>query len=589
MYSYSVSVSPLMWFMNQTEDCRLFQHKTTQQILAALFKESGVTQVSFRLYAQQATREYTVQMNESDFAFADRLMQEEGWFWFFEHQASAHVLVITDGNVSFSAIAEPLVTLDAGSSDFSTLVQWSPVSATSVGQTALKDYDPTAPSATLQALQNTVDPVAGAAQRDVFRWPAHTLDQTQVDQRTRRMIEAAEASVSLIEGRGRHYGFVPGGKFTLAVDPQSQAKNQEHVIHTVVHQGREDSTASGGSGTAYANYFRCFPSGQTWRDVLTRRRPPMYGMYSATVIGPEGDEIYCDELGRVKLRFPWDRKQDSTATGSIWVRVVQPWAGNGWGMQFLPRVGSEVAVAFMDGDPDRPVVVGGLYNGHDKPPFTLPAQKTRSGLRTRSTLKGGTADYSEFSIDDAKGHEQVLLHAQKNHTVEVEASQSISVGGVRSVSVGAAEHVSIAKGNKKATDDGTITFSTDVMEGDAALVVHHGRYNVVTKKEISLQCTEGDIELLAQAKNVNIGAPAGILAEKSPTITRNGGTITDEGDTSIELKVGQNSIKITKDGIVISGLKVTVHGTTLAEVTGPIAQVVSTGQTVIKGPMVMIN
>jgi type VI secretion system secreted protein VgrG len=251
-------------------------------------------------------------------------------------------------------------------------------------------------------------------------------------------------------------------------------------------------------------------------------------------------------------------------------------------MQFLPRVGTEVAVAFMDGDPDRPVVVGGLYNGNAKPPFALPAQKTRLGLRTRSSLAGGSADYSEFSIDDAKGQEQILLHAQKDHAVEVENCQSISVGAVRTLTVGTEEHVTIAKGNTQATNSGTVTFSTDVMEGDATLAAHNGQYTVTAKKPVAIESLSDNITLTADQKDVQISAPNGKIAEKSPTLTRDGTTITDTADTSIELKVGSNSIKITKDGIEISAAKITITGSTSAELT-------SSGQTVIKGSMVMIN
>lgn len=557
-YTYNIEIVPKLWFLSQTQDCRVFQDQTTEQILQTLFDEFDIFPVQFKIFGDKPKRDYTVQWNESDYDFMARLLQEEGWFYYFVHADTSDTLIVTDSNTAFQRLDQPEMQFSGTPLDYSYLSDWRPAGATTLGETSLKDYDPVSPKKKLEAKQNTTQKTPGANLRKFFRWPALTFDPEQVDRRTRIQIEAAEAVVSLGDGSGWHNGFVPGAKFTLTSESSAQANNQEYVIRSVVHRGSEDVRRSSPVGTTnaaavYHNTFSAFPTKQTWRELLTIPRPPMHGIYSATVIGPEGDEIYTDDYGRVRVHFPWDRSKDSNpGSWSVWLRVIQPWVGKNWGWQFIPRVGTEVAVAFINGDIDRPVVVGGLYNGDYMPPFTLPDQKTKSGIRTRSTLQGGTADYNEFSFEDKKGQELVLLHAQKDHKVEVEHDETITIDGSRQKKVGGSESDNI--GGKWTVEVGkTITITTDT-------------------------------------DSIHLKAPAG--------------SITLEAATSIELTVGGSSIKMDPASITLKStmIKVTADAQlelksamikaaadAMLDLKGAMTQVNGDGMLILKGGIVMIN
>ena len=306
----------------------------------------------------------------------------------------------------------------------------------------------------------------------------------------------------------------------------------------------------------------------------------MFGLYSAVVIGPDNDEIYTDEYGRVKVLFPWDRRRDSTPDRSVWLRVVQPWAGKNWGWQHIPRVGTEVAVAFMDGDIDRPVVVGGLYNADYMPPFNLPAQKTKSGLRTRSTLKGGTSNFSEFSIDDKKGEELVFLHAEKDHKIEVEHDQTLSVTNCRVKTVGADETVSI--GGNQSIKIGP--FDPTKAGGNQTIEIWKDRSITVDTGNDLLLLQQGDLSTKLSMGNMTVELSMGNLSTKADL-----GQISENAMQSITMTVGESSIKIDQTGVTISGLMVSIKGQIQTQVQGTITQVSGDAMTQISGGIVMIG
>jgi type VI secretion system secreted protein VgrG len=526
LYGYNLEIGPILWSLSQIEDCRVFQNKSALDIVEEVLASASITNYELRVYGERPTREYTIQYDETDLAFISRLLQEDGYFYFFEHSADTHTLVIADANAAFHPIEQPQIYVgSAQDTATDALTSWRTGTNLTHGKIELQDYDPSAPSKSLDATQNTTLKASGAATRSVYHWPAHTFQPSEVNRRTRLRIEADEAAACLLDGAGNHEGFYPGGRFTLVKDPYAGNDGQEYVLHRVVHAARDESWIAGGAVASYANSFTAFDNTRPWRDRLTVARPHMDGVYSGVVMGVPGEEIYTDSLGRVKVWLRFDHHHDATPDGSIWVRVSQPWAGNGWGWQYLPRVGTEVVVAFMDGDPDRPIVIGGVYNGEQMPPFPLPDQKTKSGLRTRSTLNGTTSEYSEFSIDDKQGQELVLLHAQKDHQVEVENSQTVTIGNGRAVtiksggdtltvqegdlsitvsmgavSVSATETITLTVGMSTITmSDGTIALSSDAIEINGLATVN------INGATIDLE-SEGEISLVAS--DVNILAPA---------------------------------------------------------------------------------
>jgi type VI secretion system secreted protein VgrG len=507
-------------------DCRLFFNKTAEDILKIIFNDAGVTKTAFRLYSAPKQRKATAQFNETSLHFATRLMEEEGWFYFFEHASDGHTLVITNDNNGFTNIPGAAVRLGPGTTA-DQLTEFRKTEAIAVGKVSLRDYDFEVPSKNLKVDQNTVLKHGGTANRAVFHWPALTRDTSQAKDRAKWRMEAAEAAVSLVSGGGELASLFAGGKFKLR---DKAGAETVHVVREITHFAEDDSgSRRGESASTYSNNFTALPNTVPWRQPMATARPRMEGLHTAIVLAPSGEEIHTDDEGRIKIRFFWDWREDATADNSEWVRVVQPWAGNQWGGQFIPRVDTEVAVAFMDADPDRPIVVGGFYNGNDKPIFPV-AEKTKLGFRSRSVTKGSTDDFNEFSFDDKKGKEMVFLHAQKDMTTEVEHDQKLKVDNDRTVTITGNEKVTIEQGNQ----------TTEVKLGDISVKV-------------------------------------------------DAGSISMEAMQSITLKVGQSSVKIDQMGVTIKGMMIKIEGQVQTSVKGLMTDVTGDAMLTLKGGITMIN
>jgi type VI secretion system secreted protein VgrG len=563
MYNYTLSIVPRLWFMAQTEDCRVFQQQTVGDILTTLCSESGQA-LQLKIFGCLPTLEYVTQYNESDLLFATRLMEQAGLFYFFTCTDSDHTLVVTDNNQGFPASPKPTRAVVHVGNNFDTLCDWRQLRATAAGSLQLMDYDPANPSPLPDATTATTLPTAGAAKRDVMRWPALTVDPGTVTARTKFGIEAAEAEVSLTDAAGSDTTMTAGARFTLLRDPFTGTESVDYIVRAVAHHGTDDTWVAGAGESQYTNSITVFPASVTWRQRLTAQRPQMAGIFGGIVLGDQGEEIHADSMGRIKVQLFWDRRQDTVADKGVWVRVIQPWAGNNWGWQHLPRVGTEVAVAFMDGDPDRPVVVGGFYNANMATPFAVPDEQTKSGFRSRSSLNGGTSNFSEFSIDDKKGNELVYLHAEKDMTREVENNDSLTVSNTQTIT--------IAKGRAETVSDGGDTISvtggrnTTIQTKGETLTVAGGRTTTIQDSGDALTVQSGDL-----------------------TISVSSGAASVEAMQSITLTVGSNSITIDPSGVTIKGTMVQIQGQAMVQVTGPMVQVNADGMAILKGGIVMVN
>jgi type VI secretion system secreted protein VgrG len=506
-------------------DCRMFFNKTVQDILKTIFNDAGVTKTAFRLYSQPTPRKATAQYNETSLHFVTRLMEEEGWYYFFEHSSDGHTLVVTNDNNGFTTIPDatvrPGVEVTA-----EILTELHKPDALTHGKVGLRDYDPDAPSKNLKVEQSTILKHGGTANRAVFQWPALTREISEAKQRAKRRMEAAEAAVSLLDATGSMTNLVAGGKFKLRDD---NGVETPCVVREISHFAEDEQRRSDSGAISYSNRFTAFPNSVPWRQPMTTARPRMEGLHTAIVLAPSGEEIHTDDQGRVKIRFFWDWREDATADSSDWVRVVQPWGGNQWGGQFIPRVNTEVAVAFMDADPDRPVVVGGFYNGNDRPIFPV-GQKTKLGFRSRSVTKGGTDAFNELTFDDKKDSELFFLHAQKDMTTEVEHDQKLSVGNDRTVDIVGNEKVTLKQGSQ----------TTELKLGDVSLKV--------------------DV-----------------------------GSITMEALQSITLKVGQSSVTLDQTGVTVKGMMISIAGQIQTEVKAVMTSVSGDAMLTLKGGITMIN
>jgi len=506
-------------------DCRMFFNKTAKDIIETIFNDAGVTKTDFRLYSQPTPRKATAQYNETSLHFVTRLMEEEGCYYFFEHSSDGHTLVVTNDNNGFTTIPDatvrPGVEVTA-----EILTELHKPDALTHGKVGLRDYDPDSPSKNLKVEQSTILKHGGTANRAVFHWPALTREISEAKQRAKRRMEAAEAAVSLLDATGSMTNLVAGGKFKLRDDKDVETSC---VVREISHFAEDEQRRSDSGAVSYSNRFTAFPNSVPWRQPMTTARPRMEGLHTAIVLAPSGEEIHTDDQGRVKIRFFWDWREDATADSSDWVRVVQPWGGNQWGGQFIPRVNTEVAVAFMDADPDRPVVVGGFYNGNDRPIFPV-GQKTKLGFRSRSVTKGGTDAFNELTFDDKKDSELFFLHAQKDMTTEVEHDQKLSVGNDRTVDIVGNEKVTLKQGSQ----------TTELKLGDVSLKV--------------------DV-----------------------------GSITMEALQSITLKVGQSSVTLDQTGVTVKGMMISIAGQIQTEVKAVMTSVSGDAILTLKGGITMIN
>jgi type VI secretion system secreted protein VgrG len=538
-WQYQLEVVPRLWFLSQTIDCRIFQQKTAVEILRRLFAEHRVTQVDFRIFGEQPVREYTTQYNETGLDFVHRLLQESGYFYFFEHAPGGHTLVITDANQAFKMLQEPDHRVVHNGNNVDIFDRWSEAHETAYGAVQLQDYDPERPSAPVVGRQTSTFATAGAAVRDVFRWPAMTVENQIAAYRARFRMQAAEAVASLRHGHGFDPNLCPGSRFTLARDPFSGAENVDHALHSTVHRAFDETWIGGTSVPDYDSDFTCFLQSTTWRDEFSVPRPAMTGIFSAIVLGEAGEEIHADSLARIKVQPLFDHRKDTVASMAIWIRILHAWSGNRWGWQHLPRVGTEVGISFMNGDPDNPVVVGCFYNQEMQPVFPVPAQQTKQGFRSRSTLRGGTQDYNELSFDDRKGEELVLLHAQKNHKIEVEHDQNATIGNDRTV---------------QTTNNDSLTSQN----GDITIIATAGSVSITAATEIRLTVEGTSIVLTPGRISLETGGAITLSAGGAIAISAGGAVTTEAGADVNTSAAGLVTIEAIGD-VNVAGSAVTIE------------------------------
>jgi type VI secretion system secreted protein VgrG len=603
--SCTITAVPRLWFLRQTHDCRVYQNKSVKDILTAVFGDAGLTDFSFAV-DDTAQRPYTVQFNETDYDFVLRLMEQEGWFYFFQHETSKHTLVITDKKATFTDITGATLKCTIQDRDGSGVTEWKAREQTVHGSVATGDYDPANPGTTLFSKNTTVLKTTGAATRDVYRWPASTFDTGVVEKRAQYHMEAAEAEAALYEGVTPFGGLVPGGKFKISNTPGGGGDDGTYVVRSVRHDVEDSTWMVSGSGTASVKAsFQAFPDAVTWRQPMVTPRPRMDGIHTAIVMGSQtegasssggggtatsaikmqdgGEEIHTDDLARVKIRFFWDHRNEASGGDAIWARVVQPWAGNGWGAQFLPRVGTEVAVAFVDGDPDYPIVLGGLYNGISSPIYSS-TDKNKSGFRTRSSLTGDNTKFNELTFDDTKGSELIFIHAEKDLTTEVEHDETLTVDNCRvvtvkvdeSITVQGKQTITITKDHVFEVTQGKYAITID--QGDSTFDVKQGNHTeTISTGNRSLKVAQGN-----DANEVSMGNYDLKVSLGNITIKAAAGTISMEATQKIVLTVGSNSLTIDPTGVKISGTMVDLEGSAMGKFNGG-------GMLTLAGGLVKIN
>lgn len=520
---YRAEIRPWFWMMTLIADCQIFQNKSVPEIIEEVFKALGFQDYRNGLTRSYDKREYCVQYNETAFNFLSRLMEEEGIFYYFEHAADKHTLVLSDdaGDLTTLPGAAKLTTGQPRSGEIrmSDTVLDRVVLEQSVvpGAIGLGDYSFETP---LTDLNVSVE--GDAPSRKIYTYPGEFKTTGQGEGIARLRLQAAETPAKILHGEGQCRAMLPGYKFTLA--GQSRAEiNTSYILRRVSHQA---------TPTEYRNTFQAFPADVPFRPPLATPQPRVFGCQTAVVVGKAGEEIWTDEYGRIKVQFHWDRKGKKDEKSSCWIRVDQSWAGKQWGSIFLPRIGQEVLVTFLEGDPDRPIVSGALYNADQKVPYALPGAQTRSTTKTRST-KGGTAG-NEIRFEDKKNSEELYIHAQKDYNIEVENSRTATIiKGDESLIVKQGQRkVDVQKGNE--THDNAANF-THTVKGDYSLKVQ-GNLTIDVTGSISIK-SGTSTAIKAGTKLESEGGVA--LSTKAPSITQQAdATQTVDGGGMLTLKGG---------------------------------------------------
>src|SRR5574338_427414 len=411
---YEATLVPWLWLLTRTTDCRIFQQKSLPDIILEVFKDfSGIADYRFELTGEHLPWEYCVQYRESDFNFVSRLMEQEGIFYFFEHDRGKHVMVVADApSVHAPCPGQP----DADYNSEGAARRAGEISAWHFerellpGKAALKDYQFKDPKDRLLAETKTVDAIGKKFGFEVYDYTGEYESTAEGQGLVALRLESEEVAYHAIRGRSDLVAFCPGYRFKLR-NHYRPSFNEEYLLTEVQHDIDVGPGYQRGSAI-YQNDFRCIPFRIPFRPLRQTPKPLVQGLQTAVVVGPAGEEIYTDQYGRVKVQFFWDRYGRFDENSSCWIRVSQAWAGKMWGGACHPRIGQEVIVEFLEGDPDRPMIIGRVYNGELMPPYELPRHQTISTLQSRSS-KGGVADnFNEIRFEDEIGHEQVFVHAE---------------------------------------------------------------------------------------------------------------------------------------------------------------------------------
>ncbi|HEY4366066.1 MAG TPA: type VI secretion system tip protein TssI/VgrG [Steroidobacteraceae bacterium] len=606
--TYRARAVPWLWFLSRTADCRIFQEKTVPDIVKGIFREHGFTDFKDSLTKTYRTRDYCVQYRETDLNFVQRLMEEEGIYYYFKHTDSSHTLVLADSYSAHETFAgyetiDYFPPSDNEVREKDHVHDWQMSRDVQPGKYVVMDYDFTKPRTQLktQYVQKREFPKSDF---EMFDYPGGFAVSADGDHYARARLEALQSQYERMNGIGNARGLAVGSLFKLRSHPRKD-QNKEYLTVGATYSlhGGDYQSGTGGTPDDFLCTFEVIDSKEPFRTEMTTHKPEVGGPQTATVVGPGGEEIFTDKYGRVKLQFHWDREGTRNEKSSCWVRVSQIWAGKNWGWMSIPRIGQEVVVDFLEGDPDQPLVTGRVYNQDNLPPYELPANKTQSGIKTRSSLNGTAANANELRFEDKKGSEQLYIHAEKNQDIEVENDEthsvghdrtktiehdeivhvkhdrtetvdndeSITIGANRTESVGKSESITIGTSRTESVgDDESITIGKSRTESvgssesvsvgkDQSVDIGANRTLNVGKDE-SITISANRVDNVGKNEETTIGKQRKTSVGEDDALTVGKKLLIDAGD-QIVIQTGSASITLKKDGtIVIKGKDITLEG-----------------------------
>lgn len=601
---YQAEVVPWLWFLTRNANCRIFQHKTVVEIIKQVFQDHGFSgYFKDKTQASYENREYVVQYRETDFNFVSRLMEEYGIFYYFEHEAGKHTMVLADA----TSVHQPCPNQEQAIFDSTArIVEEERITAFEIGQEfktgaySMNDYNFETPLTDLDVSEPTVYDIANSKAFEYYDYPGIYLKKGDGEKLAKIYMQEQEATHEVGYGSSSCGAFTAGYRFDLA-DHYRHDLDKTYVLTEVRHEancGGAYYTGKAEEEETYTNHFTVIPYTVPYRPNRTTPRPFVQGPQTAVVVGPSGEEIYTDVYGRVKVQFFWDREGRRNENSSCWIRVSYPWAGKTWGGLHVPRIGQEVIVDFLEGDPDRPIIIGRVYNADQTPPFGLPAGAVISGYRTNSTKGGG--GFNQMSMDDTKGNELYYVHAQRDKEKRVEHDERVSVGHDRTELVEHDERItidnnrteqvgvneSITIGNNRTEQVGvneSITIGsnrTEQVGSNETISIGSNRTESVGSNETvnigmmrSLTVGVNDMVNVGAAQEITVGAAqtlsvglgrmVSVGLEQIVTVGQmhklTAKTIQLEAAQEIILKGPGGTIKIDSSGITIKGTKVYIN------------------------------
>ena len=565
--SYIVELVPWLWFLTRTADCRIYQNQSTVQIVEQIFGDLGFTDYQSKLTGSYSPREYCVQYRETAFQFVSRLLEEEGIFYYFSHDDGKHTLILADDASAYAPCPESSVVyvpIEPRVQPSDRIVGWQHAYEYRSGKFTLTDYNFEQPTNSLVSSAPTAVSLPQISSYEVFDYPGIYLDTGRGSTLAGLRVGADETPYDAVWARSTYRTFTPGGTFTVTRHTDQAEVNQSFVITSIEHRA--------GGQELYGNRFEAIPSSVVYRPEARTPRPMIRGTQTAVVVGSSGEEVWPDKYGRIKVQFHWDRLGKNDENSSCWIRCAQAWTGATWGVLFLPRIGQEVVVSFLEGNPDRPLIIGTVANANEMPAYTLPDNKTRSYIRTRSSKQGESTASNEIRFEDLKGSEELYIHAQKDLNEIVENNRTLTVGsnkaddGSQTITVYKDRTITVQTGNE----------STTIKQGNRTVEIDQGNESTTIKQgNRTVEIDTGNDTLTIKQGNLSIQMNAG------------SGTI--EAAQTITLKVGSNSIEISQQGITVKGAQVQVQGQAQVQVQAPAVQVSADGALALKGGIVNIN
>ncbi|MEZ5796365.1 MAG: type VI secretion system tip protein TssI/VgrG [Paracoccaceae bacterium] len=428
---YRLTLRPWLWFLSLDTDNRIFQEKSVPDIIDEVFGAYPDAKFKTNLRGRYEPREYCVQYGESDLNFVQRLLEDEGIFYHFEHDAGGHTLVLVDSNEalepgpdSATIRYEALRRVNFRDGDF--ITHWQPRAQVRSGKFAQTDYDFEKPAVDLMSVASA--PVGhGQDAAEVYHYPGRYVETGPGDRIAQRRLHELQADQLRVEAKATAPHLAAGRKFSLELFPR-EAENITYLVITARYLMWDEDMRTGRSrsGSGYEVSLELSPEAVTYRPPRRTPRPRMQGPQTAVVVGPPGAEIFCDKYSRVKVHFHWDRLDGKNENSSCFVRVSAAWAGAGWGFIQIPRIGHEVIVDFLEGDPDQPIITGRVYNAQNNVPYGLPDNASQSGWKSWSTPSSG--GFNELRFEDKAGSEEVYFQAEKDHVELVKNDETRTIG-----------------------------------------------------------------------------------------------------------------------------------------------------------------